>query len=225
MLLSKILFEEIDTSNQLANEFAAKLNGFETHSQVVNFTKTLKYLGYGRYRDVFDLENGLALKVAADKYEITENRNEIDAKACLADEYFTKLYAYDDNNFWWLIVEKISTENTGAIRSAIMKNLEGSEVLSRNYNSDLLPEKIYLKDLPMDKFFVNLARHLAFLASDQEQEEDEKPRSEVVRSPWLKGLVEQLKQCGVAPHDLHQENWGLRSDGSPVILDYGFASV
>jgi hypothetical protein len=210
--LVALLFEETDTTHSFANRVSEELKRYKTFKDLSEFTEKLRPLDQGGYRFVYYLGNGLVLKVVNDETVTVENKWEIEAKKCLDDTYTTKIYGYDDVNYWWLIAEEIESGNEKKTKDAILRVLEGSSFLSIKIGDPRVHIK-EPKDLPVSLFFRVFADYLINGIESRLSFKDH-------RNPWLSGLIEQLRRCKVSPNDLRADNWGTR-DGMPVILDYG----
>lgn len=162
------------------------------------------YLGGGTGRVIYGVPDfNFVIKVAKNLNGMiggtAQNRTEVKLKSeCLTDKYFTKIYDYDEEQYLWIIAEKVQAElSEEQVLDLLIKNLEGS-----------------------DQEFLNSIRNSSdpfFKISDVLS-----GGTDVVLNSWGQGLSDELNKCSTNADDFHEKNWGLRNDGSLVVLDYGF---
>jgi hypothetical protein len=167
----------------------------------------------GFFRDVYQFGDYI-VKYNIDTFKKNEeNKNEVRIKSCGDDTYLTRIFAFDNKEFKWLITEKVKPVGDKDVFAELLKvNLSGSgfmEDLGSMYDDYYRDVKIKnLEPAKFIRFFVTLL---------------EGPATAVKKpNKWMKGLLVLIKKCKINPSDLYQRNWGVRSDGSLVILDYGY---
>lgn len=179
-------------------------------------------IGSGGYRNVYDIGLSAVLKVIKwttnkhfASHTNTENRIEIDARDCLPDEYFPKIYAFDSDNYYWLISEKVRGGKAGddsharKVQKAICQRATFHE-----YGIRLTPAT-------ETELFFDTFQDLVH--GENLGPNDMKKRNVLIsKNDWFRGFLGAVKKCGIAARDLHGGNWGLRLDGQPVVLDFGF---
>lgn len=224
----KELFERIDPERyRVLESLFLESVGFERISSELKQMESLeeiqayaqerfKLIGKGGYRNVYDLGSAV-LKVTRwlknsyfENHKNTENKIEIDARDCLPDEFFPKIYAFDDKNYYWLIAEKVHSGSGPLFEKEMQK-----AILSK---VDLSSFGLSLAKKP-EEFFDGLSD---LMSDDIPKAWKIKRKAIEVSNRWFKELLGALKKCGVASQDLHASNWGLRMNGEPVILDFGF---
>ena len=224
----KELFERIDPERyRVLESLFLESVGFERISSELKQMESLeeiqayaqerfKLIGKGGYRNVYDLGSAV-LKVTRwlknsyfENHKNTENKIEIDARDCLPDEFFPKIYAFDGKNYYWLIAEKVHSGSGPLFEKEMQK-----AILSK---VDLSSFGLSLAKKP-EEFFDGLSD---LMSDDIPKAWKIKRKAIEVSNRWFKELLGALKKCGVASQDLHASNWGLRMNGEPVILDFGF---
>jgi hypothetical protein len=222
--LANLLFIKemaLSTSSE-ADKFAKEFAAFPTYSQIRDhISANYKRIGAGTARIVYDLGN-YVVKLAANKHHSRQNENEIIEKQdCLDDKFFTKIYAYDKNEYNWIIAEKVkSFRNDEEIKKLIIEKLEGSDWLDTEVDlydgdSNVVIGTGTKRDLSPDDFFDSFGRYLQYMFEEEEYEK-------LKRNPWLDELMEEVEKCRINPLDFHAKNWGMRDNGDLVVLDYGF---
>lgn len=175
-----------------------------------------KEIGAGSFKVVYDL-GSYVLKVSEE--ETDEIKNEIRIKSCGGDKFLTKIYAYDEIGYAWLVSEKVralsSIRDTASFIDYLKAELDGSDFLNieqwvEGYDGE--EEKVTNYELEGEKFLYTFLDYL----------KSQKTYPTGKYSPWLKSLMSLIKRCDINPGDLVVRNWGRRLNGDFVILDYGF---
>jgi len=217
MKLYPIIFEMALTSNSEAKRFGDLIRqemdqykGLELRIQILRLRTFLGENGFirlgseGTGRVVYGISGtDFVIKVAKNLNGliggVAQNRTEVKLKSeCLTDKYFTKIYDYDEEQYLWIIAEKVQAGlSEEQLLDLLVKSLEGSD-----------PEFLdNIRNSP-DPFF-----KISDVLSGG---------TDVVLNSWGQGLSDELNKCSTNADDFHEENWGLRNDGSLVVLDYGF---
>jgi hypothetical protein len=209
MKIKPYIFEmAIEKGNASAISIAAKLREVFPRSEddfikEKTFSKLMKDLGLtfigASNREVYG--NGeLVVKHAFTNYGVRQNRKEVYLKEdCVNDEYFTKLYEFDEH-FRWIIAERVSDGlSDKELHERLLDLIEGC--------SDDFVRSMYA--LPPNE------------AIEYFQETIQFP-GEVEFNLWVKGLSDEVIGCELITSDFGSANWGVRKNGDLVILDYGF---
>lgn len=204
--LSEIIFKEMALSNDsLATEIGNKLKTLDNFYNIKQYAaQNYQKIGEGSSRIIYDLGNNLILKVIKSS-SMSDNRDEIEYKKCLDNRFFTKIFDYDDRNFYWVISEKVQPINDMMILvSKLKQNLEGTMFLKKN------------KDEHPHAFFTNFRLYIK--NSDDKKRLGKRDYLEM--NSWLADFIQQLEKCDFRASDVHLANWGMRNNGDIVILDY-----
>lgn len=90
--------------------------------EIIDIRCNLPIIGEGNNRIVYDLSNNKVLKVAKHSIAAIYNRNEYDLWKYLENKSnkikINEIFDIDDNGYWY-VAEKISTENPNAMKEAI----------------------------------------------------------------------------------------------------------
>lgn len=208
MKIKQFIFEmALDSTNSEANNLVQNLKTRYNYDRIIaspdslsDFAKSLglNYLGYSN-REVYGNDK-FAVKFAFSKNGRNQNRKEVFAKdECLSDEYFTKIYGFDEENFNWIVAEKIKSGLTKEeVYQKLLDQIEGS--------SDDFVRDMYVLD----------AEEAIRLFEDTLTNP-----GDVELNPWAKKLSDEIIECNILP-DFHEGNWGIRQNGDLILLDYGF---
>lgn len=209
MALSKLPKELNDIVNKLRNMSVDEIKEMFAGKEI----------GAGSFKVVYNLGN-YVLKVSED--ETDEIKNEIKIKSCGGDKFLTKIYAYDEIGYTWLVSEKVRPLNPGrdtmGFIDYLKAELEGSNFLDieqwiEGYGGE--EEKVKNYELEGEQF---LHTFLDYLKSQKDF-----PTGKY--SPWLKSFLNLIRRCEINPGDLLVRNWGRRLNGDFVILDYGYTKM
>ena len=204
MKLMSLLTEELGVGG-----FSA-LNGLRDYNAKSNYLQStlgLRPIGEGTGRLVFDVGDNRVLKLAKTTQAYKYNANEHKLFHCneqLGRKYLAQVLE-NAPDFSWIVMEKVQPVSGEEDLNARLNHLTGSDVFSDMIGIGPMIERGRKKGAeatrnPYMTFFVNLIKS----------------------SPWFKGLATVLMYCNISSHDLKPENWGTRSSGELVILDYGF---
>jgi hypothetical protein len=217
MKLKTIIFEmALSKPDDFIRKIVKTLSGLSVDEIKEKFAG--KEIGSGSFKVVYDLGGKYVLKVSEE--ETSEIKQEIDVKTCASNKFLTKIFAYDTENYTWIITEKVTSlkpKDTEWFVSQLKDLLEGSSFMDteqwimHSFSSE--EEKFENRELEGELF---VASFLEYLIA-------QKRTLTGVKSPWLKTLVSTIRKCDINPGDLYIKNWGKRLDGSLVILDYGYA--
>lgn len=204
MKLYDIIFEQqINNLKQELTVTVQKLRKLNTHEELKNFCESnFKKIGMGFSRITYDA-GGFVVKLSKSPDSTIQNKNEIEIKKnCKgSDKYFTQIYAYDTANFFWLVCEKVEplrVENE--IIPHLVRSLKGTD-----------EELIHAIAFNRDKIETFLGILIGVMRGDVEEPVN----------VWLQNFADILNRCDISPDDFGEENWGLRSNGELVVLDYG----
>lgn len=202
MNLFNLIFEKLSVNTE-AKVLSQVLAEKSSHKEVLEFCSSrFPLIGEGFSRKVFDAGEGIVIKIAATEFNTNQNKREIELKeTCHADKYFTKIFSYDLVGFIWLIAEKLKpVASEEEFREIILTKLKGidSEVF----------RAIQINKNPSDTF-------IGVVVEVMNKDND----FQVNR--WLADFCEVLNSCKIDPSDFTPENWGTRSNGELVVLDYG----
>lgn len=201
MNLFNLIFEKLSVNTE-AKTLSRFLTG-KSHKEVLEFCSSrFSLIGEGFSRKVFDAGEGVVIKVAATEFNTNQNKREIELKqSCFDNKYFTKIFSYDSIGFIWLIAEKLKPmESEEEFREVVLTKLKGidSEVF----------RAIQINKNPFDIF-------IGVVVEVMNEDNDFKVNR------WLADFCEVLNSCKIDPSDFAPENWGTRSNGELVVLDYG----
>lgn len=202
MNLFNLIFEKLSVNTE-AKVLSQVLAEKSSHKEVLEFCSSrFPLIGEGFSRKVFDAGEGIVIKVAATEFNTNQNKREVELKqSCFDNKYFTKIYSYDSANFNWLIVEKLEpVVSEEEFRKLVLIKLKGidSEVF----------RAIQINKNPSDTF-------IGVVIEVMNKDNDFKVNR------WLTDFCEVLNNCKIDPSDFTPENWGIRSNGELVVLDYG----
>lgn len=164
----------------------------EVRKYYLKTRKDTRSLGEGSSRYVYKIGPDLALKVAKGEKGKAQNRAEVDAELCGDVKVFAQVYEYSDDYSW------ITSELAKPIKKKQLEKLLG----------------ISMKDL----FWA-----LHSLENPEEVDEGDIVKiKELKKDPWFKKLIKMIQACDLEPADVAKtDSWGLRNDGSPILIDYG----
>jgi hypothetical protein len=204
--LGNILFvsEMALSSNVAATKLAEELRQLKTKDAIVDFliNNNFRKFGTGAFRTTYDVGNNILLKL--DRRDGTANKTELENKQCLSDKFFTKIYAYDEVGYMWLLVEKVQkfTSDEQA-KSLLLEKLKGAD-------QDII-STIQLQEDAGDSF-----EYISTILGNMAYEHD----PDIKTNRWMRELIVEIKKCGIDTSDFHIGNWGYRDNGDLVILDY-----
>jgi hypothetical protein len=191
-LIRQEMNQHMDLPERIKFKFLAKAHGFVK-------------IGEGNGRIIYEIPGTeFIIKVAKGGGGIfggvNQNKTEITLKSnCLSDEYFTKIYDFDEENYFWIICEKVQTGlSSEQVLKLLIQNLKGSD--------EKLFELISLMSTNRAIYAIGDALSGGL---------------EIELNSWGKNLSDELNNCKMNADDFHADNWGLRADGSLVVLDYG----
>lgn len=199
--LSNLLFE----SNYSQHPVYVQAKAAPTYDDLVKLTKThefkTRYVGEGVTRWVYDLGDAV-LKIEM-PHSDTQNKSEVDVFECSGPEFFAEIYDYDRENYGWLVMEKLDTNQQNMRRKLVSYFGEGTYYL----HIDELVGEIKAGLLP------------AIINRIGEYAASNNIREEAIR--WVENFAEVTKRCDVETFDFHKGNVGLRrSTDQIVFLDY-----
>lgn len=202
MNIFNVIFEKLSVNTE-AKTLSRILTGKSSHKEILEFCLSeFRLIGEGFSRKVFDAGKGIVVKVAATEFNTNQNKREVELKqSCFDNKYFTKIYSYDSVGFTWLIAEKlepiISEEE---FRTLVLVKLKGID--------EEVYRAIQINKNPFDTF-------IGVVVEVMNEDNDFKVNR------WLADFCEVLNTCKIDPSDFTPENWGIRSNGDLVVLDYG----
>jgi hypothetical protein len=165
----------------------------------------LQYIGEGNSRITFSLNEDFAIKVAfvMEDYgivELEQNKEEIRAAACTSKfpEFFTGVVEWDTETYFWVVVEKVDIRNQYQNLNRWLRDQIGEAGVDKIEKAGWFNPTEAFREGPVR--FHNVLRKV---------------------SPWCNRFFAAIDSCQLTVYDLHEENWGMRKDGSWVVLDYG----
>ena len=217
MKLKPFIFEmAISKTPTTLKEFVALLKS----KNVQEIKKFLagKEINAGSNKVVYDIGSNFIFKFSEDF--TNEIQKEVKIKKCADSKFLTKIFAYDKKDFHWIITEKvvpIDRKNIQEFVNKVKENLKGSDFLKSKFwypfmGSD--KEEMSVDELDPEFFEDAFVQYLS-------NAHEYTPLADKM-SPWLTGLFSVIKTCKINPKDLWARNWGFRSNGDLVILDYGY---
>lgn len=167
-------------------------------------TQRFPELGKGTNRYVFDIQGRYALKVVKRGGGSDQNRQEVLNFKCLGEEYAPKVFGYDKNNFYWILVEQVK-------RFEEEYDNVNFEMYKRLFQKLGIDHEEYWSDDSSWTFLYNTIQWPDF----------SKPfiKNLYQTNEWYRNLMNRLRDCHVHPGDLHANNWGYRSNDDLLILD------
>jgi len=216
MNLKPIVFEMAINKLPLSlKEFVGLIN-LKSVDEIKKFLSGSE-INAGSNRVIYSVGSDFIFKFSED--DTREIEKEIKIKKCADSKYLTKIFAYDKKSFHWIITEKVTPFNRKTMdlfAQKVKENLKGSDFLNSKFwypfmGSD--SDAVIVNELDPEFFEDAFVR---YLLNAYEYNFSEK------MSPWLTGLFSVIKTCKINPEDLWARNWGIRSNGDLVILDYGY---
>lgn len=165
---------------------------------------TLKWLGDGLSRTVYELPDGKAV-LKLQKIGKNQNMFEYEASKCLDPNYIAKILKVA-GDLSWLVMEKTTIVPTDqALTNEIVKRAPGMALFYKNsYSIGDVVDYVVSDDA------VFHTQELVDAASKL-----------VKTDKWINGLIKTMAQCQVSANDMHNNNWGITKDGRLVLIDYG----
>lgn len=161
----------------------------------------------GEYRLVYDLGNGMVLKLAKDQEAKQANTREYTAAECLGEKYAMKVFEIHHDSLW------LTAEKLNPIRDpdGVMDKL--FDLLSPEIGNASLtqfPELLAANNRNLD------VPHFRKLKLGDIHDQL------FGKNQWYTGLIQGLVRCRAPAGDLGFRNWGIRpSTGEFVLLDLG----
>jgi len=149
----------------------------------------------------------LAKTPAAFKY----NENEFKLFNCnkeIGPRYLARVFEKGED-YSWITMEKVTPirgqeELNKKLNELVGKGEDGQEVFSDIINIGPMIERARSSNPNQKSILIKKFNEI------------NKPNT------WFSNLYKLLTGCKISAHDLRPDNWGVRSDGSLVILDFGF---
>lgn len=181
----------------------SNITEIEVHRKFADYcSRQYVLIGKGAFRSVYEIDDNIALKVIR-QFGTDDNMQEVEHKKCLDDEYFTKIYAFDNKEYYWLICERVKQAKVENIITILKDKLKGT-LYQKKLESYISDPRRYLDE------FISLCKQII------------EGKSENFTDPWLIGFIENLKRCKHHAIDFNMNNWGIRPNGDLVVLDYAF---
>jgi len=208
MKLKPIIFEmAISKNDSEANKIVQTLKEKFNYDRIAKDPESLydltdnlglEYVGYSN-REVYG-NNKFVVKFAFSKNGKSQNRKEVFSKdECLSDRFSTIIYGFDEEDYSWLVAEKIKSGLTlEEIYQKLLDQIEGS-------SDDFVRDMYALSPDEALELFQDVLTN----------------PGDIELNEWAKSFSDEIVECNINP-DFHEENWGIRSNGDLILLDYGF---
>lgn len=192
-----------------------KLKSIQNHQELKMYIeRTLgRAFAGGDFRHAWDLGNGKILKMIIDPAKNYQNRNEVRNTRCLGTSYAPKIFAFDKDNFFWIISEKVQLVDEWTFYDLF------SDFVGISFTNEG----------NIDNFVEYCVAKLKNQTSREKELEEDNPEFNQYfkefygENEWLTGLLNHLKTCNVTSSDFHTDNWGLREEtGELLLIDLGF---
>jgi hypothetical protein len=179
-------------------------------AMIVYCQKKLKFLGAGAFRAVFEIDSSKILKIVRQQEKAYQNRMEVGNAQCLGKQFAPIIYEYDEERYYWIIEENVKP-NKQLLFSALDDRLDyrfnGWEELQSFFQYALSTNPAEKEDiLYSNPHFKELY-------------------NKFMRTQWFSDLRFGLRNCRVGSRDFHDDNWGVRANGEPILIDLGFGEA
>jgi hypothetical protein len=156
-------------------------------------------IGRGCYRDAYVIDADKVIKVVRIRENTRQNAVEWNALHAFGTDYAVEPIAHDGQNNHWIVTERVEP-----------------------VSDEVFLDKLEQLGLPRYKTHGDLSTMLVSLVTGMNHDMTEQmyrdaPR--VIANPWFVGLANRVLAAGISPHDFYPQNWGLREDGTMVLLD------
>lgn len=199
-----LLFLEKEEARAPRHFSLEQLKGLSTFREILIYTDTNlgKPNSEGHFRKVWDVGEGMVLKLAKLRSYASQNMQEKKNLDCLGTDFAVKLIDYDQANFFWLLEEKLTP-------------VSSEEFLS--YFNSKLNQKFY-NSMDVILLFTMLTQERAEFPEYRKIEQNLSETNQ-----WFREFKSAIQSCNVPSWDFRPANWGRRtSSGDLVLLDVGF---
>ncbi len=224
ILLVNILYEDSMFANMRDRLFPSKkpaeskindlniLTGLsfeDKEKQIKNFG--FKTIGEGSGRVVYSIDDQKVIKIAKTPAAFKYNENEFKLFNCnkeLGSKYLARVFEKGEDSSW-VTMEKVTPvrgeqELNQRLNKLVNEVAGGQEIFSDIINIGPMIERARSPNPNQKSILIKKFNEI------------NKPNS------WFSDLYNLLTACKISAHDLRPDNWGIRKDGSLVILDFGF---
>lgn len=176
------------------------LKSFNDMNEYLDFhTKTL---GSGMSRTVFDIGNGLVIKMSINARDTKQNKREATIGSCSKGAPVPNVVDVGPKHVW-IVVEKVKPLSFNQLSAAITKITgidEGKQTLSALQS------------------VLSAGTHEAGFRDELDARTHDKLYAS---NEWYRSLFDMFDRCELDVDELHGDNWGMTAGGYLVLLDAG----